>query len=111
MSRSMGPLRPLGGTIVGGIVAAVSRDPTTKMSVAASIVVLTVVSSRAIRALGTFVTLSVPFLVPLLVIHGFLNPHFMMGAKDRLVPYRPAGVYFALSIYSGLALILAIGIS
>lgn len=104
----MPPARALGWTVVGIAVAVWSPGPLIDLTLAISIVGLTLLSTARLQPAKFFIATSLPFLVPLLVIHGSLNPQFPTDAKIWLVPYRSEGVNFAVSIYSTLAVLLAL---
>jgi len=102
------PVRALGWTALGGTIVMCSSDRLVHFSLAVSIVALTVASTKSLKTIKTFVTISLPLLVPLILIHGLVNPQFEMNARMWSVPYRQEGITFALSVYSNLAVFLAI---
>jgi energy-coupling factor transport system permease protein len=107
----MPPARALAWTVLGGVVAVSSADLAVKLSFAASVVALTAISSRNWRNVKSFSALSLPLLVPLLLIHSLVNPQFKMDSKLLSVPLRTQGFVFAISVYANLAIFLAIAIA
>jgi energy-coupling factor transport system permease protein len=105
------PARALAWTVLGVIVAVSSADPTIKLSFAVSIVALTAVSIKHWRSVKSFGAVSLPLLVPLLLIHSLVNPQFEIDGKIWVVPLRTQGFVFAIAVYSNLAVFLAIAIA
>lgn len=105
------PARALGWTVLGAVFALASADSAVKFSFAVSVVLLTVVSVRRLQPVKPFVMISLPLFVPLMLIHGLVNPQFEIESNIWSVPLRPQGVAFALSVYSGLSIFLAIAVA
>jgi energy-coupling factor transporter transmembrane protein EcfT len=54
---------------------------------------------------------SAPLLIPLVLIHGLINPHYEPSNIAATIPFRPEGVEFAISIYSAISIFLAVAVS
>jgi len=104
------PARAIGWTAVGALLALLSPSVMFDFAVAISIMLLLIVTTRSIKAARSFLSLSIPFFVPLLVIHGIINPQFEQSYLFSGLPVRMEGVRFALNICSNLSIFLAVAI-
>jgi len=100
--------RAIGWTVLGVIVMLWPHTKLFDFTLSISIVALILLVTKSFQAGKFFVLTSLPFLLPLVIIHGLFNVQFPTDAKIWLVPYRSEGVNFALSIFCNLSVLLAL---
>lgn len=65
---------------------------------------------RSIDPLKAFITISLPFLLPIIFIHTFINPGYEISGNLWRIPIRQEGFYFAIKTYSNLAVYISVAI-
>ena len=104
------PARAIGWTGVCLLLALFSPSVQFDFVAAISVIFLIMVSTRSLRAARGFVSLSIPFFLPLLIIHGIINPQYEQSRFFWGIPIRAEGISFALSVFSNLSIFLAVAI-
>ena len=107
---SIPPARAIGWSVFGLTASIIYSHIMFDFTLAGSILVLLMLSIKKWKPLKSFIALSGPFFIPLLLIHVIVNPQFEITEKIWWIPYRYDGLVFSLEVYSNLAVYLAIAI-
>ncbi len=108
---TLSPARATGWTVAGLAFAYVQSNIVAELLISGSILVSVIFLTRKFKSLVTFWGLSVPFLVPLILLHGFVNPNFTADDSVLGLPFRHSGMNFAISVYSDLAIFFSVAIA
>lgn len=109
-SMRLPPSRAIGWSVLGLTASIASSHILFDFLLAASILILLMLSTKKLSPFKAFISLSGPFFIPLLLIHVIVNPQFVVTNKIWLVPFRYDGLIFSLEVYSNLAVYLAVAI-
>lgn len=100
------------GWTLGGLGIAISGPAIQVQLLTAAILLACVVfTKRSPVPLKLFLWLTVPFLFPLMAIHGIINPNFEISTKVWGIPIRESGGVFAITVYANLAVFLSVAIA
>lgn len=102
------PIRVIGWTILGLIVMVYPWSAIYKFIFSAFVVAFTMFCTKKIQPGKYFTIVTFPLLIPLIIIHGIINPKFSISFWFWFVPYRPGGIEFGFLTYCNLAVIMAI---
>jgi len=108
---SISPARAVGWTIICSSLSLFSSLIIFELSITLSLILVILISTMSIKVITRFIILSAPFLIPLLLIHGVINPQFEQTSLFFLMPIRNDGILFAVSTYANISVFLALAIN